>query len=561
MLPSRTPLLYGAGTGLCIVLLLLLAPSTVAQERSIQNESASVPDVMSYEQAMSRYRDCGLRKRDVNAFKSRRPGAKMLRKQTSATIQVNYSSNFPSEARAAFERAADIWERHISSSVPIVIAANWESLGARVLGSAGPLLALVDADDDGSTDTFRGLPLHDAVTGRNQFETQVDVDIVAQFNSDRNDWHFGQEPAPAETIDFTSIVLHEIGHGLNYTSVLNYDAGSGGYGFDIDGNGQIDENERVPGPFARRIDERQTDGTLLSLVNENEFPNPSVKLGGALTSDQLFFTGNRSEEAAGQGNGPPRPKMYAPDGYEQGSSIAHLDEDTYPFESTNALMTPFAAQAETNRLPGPIVCGQLLDMGWTAGPGCAFDEVSIRSVSANVETSQPNQGSASLDWTLSGAATVEKFVIERTYFGEKKEEKTVEADRPGDYSISFDELEVGKHTFRVNYVTANGSRVQSGDTPSVEVAANAPDVSVYPNPFDERLNVSFTLPETQDVSVEVFDILGRRVATVRRSGVSANDPRPVQVRASDLGSRSSGVYFIQVDGETFEKTVKAVRVR
>ncbi|WP_263786038.1 T9SS type A sorting domain-containing protein [Salinibacter grassmerensis] len=485
----------------------------------------------------------------------------MLRKQASATIQVNYSRNFPSEARSAFERAVGIWERHISSSVPIVIEANWESLGERVLGSAGPLLASVDADNDGVIDTFRGLPLHDAITGQNQFENQVDIDIVAQFNSDRSDWHFGEEPAPAETIDFTSTVLHEIGHGLNYTSVLNYDTGSGGYGFDIDGNGQIDETERVPGPFARRIIERQDNGDLLSLVNESEFPNPSTKLGDALVDSSLFFTGSRSEEAAGQGSGPPRPKIYAPTEYNQGSSIAHLDEGTYPFESTNALMTPFAAQAETNRVPGPIVCGQLLDMGWTAGPGCAFDEVSIRSVNADAETSQSNQGSANLEWTLSGAATVEEFVIERIYFGEKKEEKMVEADRPGDYSISFNELDVGRHTFRVNYVTADGNRVQSGGTPSIEVAANVSDVSVYPNPFDERLNVSFTLPETQDVSVEVFDVLGRRVATFRRSGVSANDPRPVQIRASDLGSRSSGVYFVQVDGETFEKTVKAVRVR
>ena len=561
MLSSRGPSLCCVGTGLCIALLLLLVPPTFAQEKSIQDGSTNVLDVMSYEQALSRYRDCGLRKRDVNAFKSRRPSSKILRKQASATIQVNYSNNFPSEARAAFGRAVQVWERHISSSVPIVIEANWESLGERVLGSAGPLIASFDSNNDGVIDTFLGLPLLDAVTGQNQLESQVDIDIVASFNRDRSDWHFGEEPAPAGTIDFTSIVLHEIGHGLNYTSVLNYDTGFGGYGLDIDGSGQIDEDERLPGPFMKSLVEEQSGGSQLSLVNENEFPNPSVELGDALTSDRLFFTGNRAEEAAGQGNGPPRPKMYAPDEYNSGSSIAHLDEETYPFESTNALMTPFAEQAETNRLPGPIVCGQLLDMGWTAGPGCAFDEVSIRSVNANIETSQSNQGSASLEWTLSGAATVEELIVERIYFGERKEEKTVEADRPGTYSISFDELEVGRHTFRVNYVTANGNRVQSGDTPSVEVAANAPDVSVYPNPFDERLNVSFTLPETQDVSVEVFDILGRRVATIRRSEVSANDPRPVQVRASDLGSRSSGVYFIRVEGEAFEKTVKAVRVR
>ncbi len=450
---------------------------------------------MSYEQAMSRYRDCGLRKRDVNAFKSRRPGAKMLRKQTSATIQVNYSNDFPSEARAAFERAADIWERHISSSVPIVIAANWESLGARVLGSAGPLLALVDADDDGSTDTFRGLPLHDAVTGRNQFETQVDVDIVAQFNSDRNDWHFGQEPAPAETIDFTSIVLHEIGHGLNYTSVLNYDTGSGGYGFDIDGNGQIDENERVPGPFARRIDERQTDGTLLSLVNEREFPNPSVKLGGALTSDQLFFTGNRSEEAAGQGNGPPRPKMYAPDGYDQGSSIAHLDEDTYPFESANALMTPFAEQAETNRLPGPIVCGQLLDMGWPLGTGCEKYFQTLFAVS--VQDANGQGGSRTLSWSERSNADIQEYIVDRRYFdGGFEEVKRVDASEVTGSTLTVEDLGLGAFTFRLRWVEGDGTEETSPERVRDTITVGEVGTTITDRDEQERgtVDVSWTVP-------------------------------------------------------------------
>lgn len=522
----------------------------------------NVIDLMSYDQALSLYQDCGLRKLDVNAFKSRRPSSKMLRKKASATIQVNYSTNFPSEAKEAFGRAVEIWERHISSSVPIVIDANWENLGARTLGSAGPLLALLDTNNDNAADTYLGLPLLDALTGENQFADQVDIDIVARFNSSRDDWHFGEEPAPAETIDFTSIVLHEIGHGLNYSDVINYNSSEGGYGFDIDDSGQIEEDERVPGPFTRSLVEEQIDGSLLSLTNESEFPNPSVELGNALTGGRLFFVGDRSEEAAAQGDGPSQPKMYAPVEFEPGSSIAHLDEETYPFESSNALMTPFTEQAETNRLPGPIVCGQLLDMGWTAGSGCAFDEISIGSVTADGQTSQSNQGSASLSWTLSGAAAVDRFVVERIYFGEKEGEKTVAADQgPGEYSTSFSELAVGEHTFRVNYVTTDGDRVQSGGTPSIKIEAQAPDVSVYPNPFDERVNVSFTLPESQDVTVEVFDVLGRRVATLRRTGVNADDPRPVQFGGSELGSRGSGVYLIRVEGETFEETVQAVRVR
>lgn len=563
MYSLRSLFVCNSGAGICISLLLLLVPSTSAQERSIQYGSVNVQDRMSYEQALDRYQDCGLRAREVNAFESRRPSSKLLRKQKSATIQVNYDGNFPSEARTAFERAVEIWERHISSPIPIVIDARYEDLGAGTLGSAGPFLALVDTDGDENPDTYLGFPLLDAITGENQFEDQTDVDVVARFNSGRNDWHFGEDPAPSGTIDFTSVVLHEIGHGLNYISVSNYNSGSGGYGIDIDQSGQIDEDERVPGPYLEALVEEQSDGSLLSLVNETEFPNPSRGLGRAFTSNSLFFTGEKAEEAADQGSGPAQPKIYAPFTFEPGSSISHLDEGTYPFESTNALMTPVAEKAETNRLPGPIVCGQLLDMGWTAGAGCAFEDVSIESVTATPSTSSStqNQGSASLNWTLSGAATVDRFVVEQLYFGEKKSEKTVEVEGPGDYSTTFNELDVGEHTFRINYVTTGGNRVQSGGTPSVKISAQNPEVSVYPNPFDERVNVSFTLPMTQDVSVEVFDVLGRRVATFRRNEVDADDPRPVQIRASELGSRSSGVYFIRVDGETFEETIQAVRVQ
>ncbi len=450
---------------------------------------------MSYEQALSRYRDCGLRKRDVNAFKSRRPSSKILRKQASATIQVNYSNNFPSEARAAFGRAVQVWERHISSSVPIVIEANWESLGERVLGSAGPLIASFDSNNDGVIDTFLGLPLFDAVTGQNQFESQVDIDIVASFNRDRGDWHFGEEPAPAGTIDFTSIVLHEIGHGLNYTSVLNYDTGFGGYGFDINDSGQIDEDERLPGPFTKSLVEEQPGGSQLSLVNENEFPNPSVELGDALTSDRLFFTGNRAEEAAGQGNGPPRPKMYAPDEYNSGSSIAHLDEETYPFESTNALMTPFAEQAETNRLPGPIVCGQLLDMGWSLGTGCQRYFRGLFAVS--VQEVDGQSGSRTLSWSEANDANIQEYIIDRRYFGGSFEEmKRVDASEVAGSSLTVENLGVGAFEFRLRWVRENGSTASSPER--VRDTITVRDVSTTITGRDEQgrgtVDLSWTVP-------------------------------------------------------------------
>jgi hypothetical protein len=66
----------------------------------------------------------------------------------------------------------------------------------------------------------------------------------------------------------------------------------------------------------------------------------------------------------------------------------------------------------------------------------------------------------------------------------------------------------------------------------------------------------------EDVTFELFDELGRRVAVRRPEEVSRNDPRPVQFNASELGSRSSGVFFVRVKtGGDFEETIQVVRVR
>ncbi len=419
----------------------------------------------------------------------------MLRKRASATIQVNYSNNFPSEARAAFERAVKIWERHISSPVPIVIEANWESLEPRVLGGAIPVQALVDTNGDDTFDRALGLPLYDAITGQNQLEDQIGFDIFTQFNSDRPDWHFGEEPAPAETIDFTSIVLHEIGHGLNYTSVLKFNSPQGEYGIDVDDNGQIDADERAPGAFVRRLVEEQPDGSLLSLDNESEFPNPSVELGDALTSDRLFFAGNRTEEAAALGNGPPRPKMYAPTEYELGSSIAHLDEGTYPFESTNALMTPFADQAETNRLPGPIVCGQLFDMGWPLGMGC---EQYFRDLFAvSVQEVEGQSGSRTLTWSEQDNANIQEYIVDRRYFDEDFEEiKRVDASEVTGSTLTVEDLGLGAFAFRLRWVKEDGSVETSPE--QVRDTITVQDVGTTITGRDEQergtVDLSWTVP-------------------------------------------------------------------
>jgi hypothetical protein len=76
----------------------------------------------------------------------------------------------------------------------------------------------------------------------------------------------------------------------------------------------------------------------------------------------------------------------------------------------------------------------------------------------------------------------------------------------------------------------------------------------YPNPFNGATVISFQLAASSMVSIKVYDVLGRLVATLvneyRRQGVHT-------VRW-DAGGMSSGVYFYQIRSGSFLETKKLV---
>lgn len=64
----------------------------------------------------------------------------------------------------------------------------------------------------------------------------------------------------------------------------------------------------------------------------------------------------------------------------------------------------------------------------------------------------------------------------------------------------------------------------------------------YPNPFASSTTLRYALPESGDVSVAVYDVLGRRVALVE-PGVQAAGTHEVDIDAAGL---ASGVYLVRV---------------
>lgn len=78
----------------------------------------------------------------------------------------------------------------------------------------------------------------------------------------------------------------------------------------------------------------------------------------------------------------------------------------------------------------------------------------------------------------------------------------------------------------------------------------------YPNPFNKKTTISFSLPESDYVTVDVFNILGRKLETLCNSFYSAGKYF-ISFNAKNL---DSGVYFYRIQGKNFSQTKKMILI-
>jgi hypothetical protein len=84
----------------------------------------------------------------------------------------------------------------------------------------------------------------------------------------------------------------------------------------------------------------------------------------------------------------------------------------------------------------------------------------------------------------------------------------------------------------------------------------------YPNPFNPSTIIKYSLAKSGPVSVKVFDVLGRVVATLVNGEVQSAGEHQVRFNTSSLrGGVSTGVYFYQIDSGTFRDVKKMMLVK
>jgi len=258
-----------------------------------------------------------------------------------SNIIVNYVG-FPEEAKLAFQYAVDIWQDLINSSVPIHIQATWTSLDADVLGNCSPSDYLPNFNSTQIWNCYYPIALVEKMLGQ-EVNSPTDYEIETSFNKDFSNWYFGVDGnTPIDKYDFVSIVLHELTHGLGFHGFFYSDRGQGGYG----------GTDGMAAAFDQYVINKNGD----KLIDEKLFANPSIKLNQNLTSRWLEFDSKLTESIL--------PRLYAPSTWDSGSSIFHLDDDTYPAGDPNSLMTHAMGMGEANHNPGPNTLAIMYDMGW-----------------------------------------------------------------------------------------------------------------------------------------------------------------------------------------------------
>jgi hypothetical protein len=288
-----------------------------------------------------------------------------------------------------FNYAASIWSDFLDSNVPTNVLAQFDPLtpcdsGGGVLGSAGAYY--IDRDFPGAP--FSNTWYHGALANKlsGSAATTEYPEIVTTFNSSvdtgcmNRPFYYGlNNSTPSGTINLLVVLLHELGHGLGFSSFVNGSNGQFINGFpDIYARFMFDQTQ---GLYWHQMNNAQREA---SAVNEDNvfWDGPNVLIAsGFLTTGRDAATG--------------RVELYTPGSLQPGSSISHWSTAASP----NLLMEP----AINLGLPIDLdlTRQQMRDIGW-------YRDSTADLVPDTITNVQPSGGtytigsSANITWTNTG---------------------------------------------------------------------------------------------------------------------------------------------------------------
>ncbi len=230
----------------------------------------------------------------------------------------------------------------LNSSVAITVDANVDPLGAGILAQAGPTTVHRNFSNTPVANTWYVQALANKFSGMDLAPSISDMSIT--FSSDFA-FYFGLDGKPPEgQYDFVSVVLHEIGHGLGFLSLVNPSTGEKFFGIDDVYSRYVEQHNALPADYPT-----MTNGQRVQ---------------ASTSQPHLHFTGpetvaNSGQLTAGHEADSGHVQLYAPINPSPGSSVSHFNKVIKP----DQLMEHSISNGEAIHQIG--LAGELLaDLGW-----------------------------------------------------------------------------------------------------------------------------------------------------------------------------------------------------
>lgn len=195
-------------------------------------------------------------------------------------------------------------------------------------------------------------------------------------------------------------------------------------------------------------------------------------------------------------------------------------------------------------------------------------EASVLPVELTSFTAILHKNAVELNWTTATEVNNYGFEIERKFNSRQSVvyswnkigfvNGSGNSNSPKEYSFTDNTPTSGKYIYRLKQIDNDGKYEYSKE---VEVDLGMPkEFSLsqnYPNPFNPETVISYQIPINSKVSLKVFDLLGREVATLVNE-VKGAGKYDVTFNGNLF---TSGIYFYTIQTENFMQTRKMILMK